>query len=314
MNVGEFKIVGGVNSLSVGGNGTGPKAVLGNIHDILISGATGQGVRVISPQGVVFFNIDVINSNRGWFLDSVQAITASTFIKCRGYICTNEAMLIHAADGISFKSCNFEACGSHGVSMEKQVGLAIAKVSFDNCWFEGNGTAGASNSIVSDDSDITGISIKDCTFNGLANGTRHVSLLAGTAGFSDNRLLGGDASFNTAIRLFGGGNEGTVVIPTNQDGFFEHNRVTYGETSNVRESITVQGFSAADRNDPVSTIDKGRLFLQDSTISLRSDNALDGEAIAKFDINGEGQVYRLSAIMLGLTQIGVGLTMVWLVL
>lgn len=289
MNVGGFKISGGATGLSVGGNGTGPKAVLGSIHDIEITGATTRGLRLISPQGVKFSDLNVRDNALGCFFDTVQAITASQFLRCRFFQNTAEGVLIHGCEGISFISCNVEANGTHGVSMIKQVGKAIAGVVFSNeCWFEGNGASGASNSIFGDDTAIASVSIDSVNFNGLANGTRHIELPANEVVLTNNRLIGGDASFSINTKLSGFNNAGDVVVPANQFGLFSHNGVTYGRHADLRETLTIQGTALTDRTDPAINVVKGRLFMEDSTIRMFSPNAVDGESIAQFDINSGG--------------------------
>jgi len=216
INVGQFKILAGIYGLSVGGNGTGPKAVLGEIHNIEIKSATGAGLRLISPQGVDFNNINCDLNNVGLLADDLQANTASSFFRCRFFNSTSYGVHIKTCAGLSFYKCNIESNGDFGAFLNKQVGSDIEGIAFYDCHIEANTT----NSIKSDDDAINNIQIIGCRISGAP--VIHLDLNGDNIRIENNKFLGGPTatvSLNTpnASFTYVGNTPGSLIARPSSD-------------------------------------------------------------------------------------------------
>lgn len=183
MTVGDFKITGGAHGLTVGGNGTGPKAMLGELRNIEITGATTAGLRLISPQGAGVYNVNCEANAIGMIGEDLQAITNTQFFNCRFYNNTSHGVQLKSAWGIRFYGCGFESNGGWGCSLEKNT-LTFTNLMFIGNWFEAN----TSGSVVSDNIGIVDLSFIKNECNG-TSGTYHFDLLADNLQILANRFL-----------------------------------------------------------------------------------------------------------------------------
>lgn len=191
-------IQGGTYALQVGANGTGPKAALGFINNVKLTGASTAGLNLMSPQGMLFMNMQITGNAIGVFSDKTQPSTASMFIRCRIYQNTNQGMYLQEGWGLTFQNVNIESNGKQGVYFEKWDGVTTTNIQFKTCWFETNLTDGTTGSATvlgeraaaqtTDPSDIT---FDQCEFNGVTNSgsNKHIELNGSPHYFMHNRML-----------------------------------------------------------------------------------------------------------------------------
>ncbi|MBL4940519.1 MAG: hypothetical protein JKY81_02515 [Colwellia sp.] len=301
MSVGGFKIVGGAYGLTLGGNGTGPKAMLGEIKDILITGATTGGLRLISPQGTALHNVVCEANAVGLIGEDLQAITNTQFFNCRFFNSTSHGCQLKHAWGVRFYGCGFEANGGWGCSLEKNTQV-LTNLMFIGNWFEANSLG----SVVADDITITDLSFIKNECNG-TSGTYHFDLLADNLHIIANRFLlpttnafriqNAGANYNVS------GNTGTISsIPTSRNGF--HN----SQDGDV-DCSTLSATSAT-LNDTLGTdaltVATGDLRVTDGVARITNNSTTtDGHILGSY--NATGSVGALTRINCGADVDRVGL-------
>lgn len=291
MTVGDFKITGGAYGLTVGGNGTGPKAMLGEIRNIQITGATTSGLRLISPQGTAFHNVDCEANAIGMIGEDLQAVTNSQFFNCRFYNNTSHGVHLKSGWGVRFYGCGFESNGGWGALLEKNT-LTFTNLMFIANWFEANTSGSAS----SDDITITDLSFIKNECNG-TSGTYHFDLLADNICMLSNRFLSPTTNAfriqNASTNYNVSGNTGTIsAIPSSRNGF--HNSQD-GDVDCSSIAATSATFNNTAGSNSISC-PTGDINLDDGLVRVtQTSTATDGATIIQGDaVSSVGSFVRLN--------------------
>jgi hypothetical protein len=175
----------GAYGIKLGASSGSPKAAVGLLRNLYISGFATGGLWAVSSQMVRLERVHCSrNTGDGVIVDLVSggANTVTTFADCRFSNNTGRGVYIKGGTRLSFRDCVCELNGLEGVLIEKTTGTDIKSIIFDGHYTAANnngrvGTGYAQFKTFSNDTTYTiDVSLRDPTFSAAGTDNYHISL------------------------------------------------------------------------------------------------------------------------------------------
>lgn len=174
----------GAYGIKLGSSTGSPKAAVGTVENVFISGFTTAGLWLVTAQVCRFNRVFVSgNSGDGIIIDYVSGGTNTTcsFHSCRVSANDGHGVYIKGQNSISFYDLDTESNGLEGVLVEKSSGTELRALTFHSLHLEGNnsgrsGTGHAQFKVFSNDSSYSEVSLYNPAFYTPGTGNYHMSL------------------------------------------------------------------------------------------------------------------------------------------
>jgi hypothetical protein len=198
MALSDLWIDGGTYALRLGST-VSPKAFLGSVARVKLTGSTEAKLDLVASQGAHLYDMFISGTaGDGIAARAVSgyANTATKLTRVRLYQ-NDRGAYIENIQGLTFDNCNIESNQRQGILMQKVDGYTLANINVINgCWFESNladGTTTGTGQIAAlapsvGSSYVSYVNIHDNVFNGVTTPASniHIRLHADVLGFGGN--------------------------------------------------------------------------------------------------------------------------------